>query len=196
MDPSVSANLHEEYSASSTIVHFDYPIPLLRGPVRAGVSDDPSFGPYVLAFRDHRSWAAAYKRCESKIIEQCEAGSRIGCAISASEKCKPPWWRNFIGGNLPSLKDREICEEREMEGCLVAAKDKCVGLAKEKSSSPFRDARIAIGERMVMEKVGRKLVCLVSMPENSQWMNLIGFDKRDFDITNQRASEFRASETH
>ncbi|XP_065864335.1 uncharacterized protein [Euphorbia lathyris] len=161
MDPSVSANLPDEYSSSTTIVPFDYPIPLLRGPVRAGPSDDPSFGPYVLAFRNHHSWAAAYKRCESKVIEQCEAGSRIGCAISASEICKPPWWRNFIGGNLPDLKEREMCEEREMEGCLVAAKEKCLGLAKEKCSLPFRDARIAIGEGMVMEKDGRKLVCLV-----------------------------------
>ncbi|MBA0737287.1 hypothetical protein Gogos_010757 [Gossypium gossypioides] len=91
MDPSLPQNL-EEYSASSTTIKFERPLPLLRGPIPAGTSDDPSSGPYILAFKYLPSWAAAYKSCESKIIFQCEEGARIGCAISASNKCKPAWW--------------------------------------------------------------------------------------------------------
>lgn len=193
MDPSTPQNL-DEYSPSSTTIKFDYPIPLLRGPVPAGPADDPSSGPYVLAFKNPHSWAAAYKTCESKIIEQCESGARIGCAISASNKCKPPWWRNLIGGRgrkLPDdLKEREECEELEMEACLVAAKEKCVGFAKDKCWRPFRDARIAAEERTAV----RKLVCLVSMPERSKWASLIGFDKCEFRVTNYRANEFLGSD--
>ncbi|KAJ6392051.1 hypothetical protein OIU77_025917, partial [Salix suchowensis] len=56
----------------------------------------------------------------------------------------PPTIRSFIGGaKLEDLKERERCEDRELEGCLVAAKDKCVGFAKEKCWKPFREARIA-----------------------------------------------------
>ncbi|RXH97202.1 hypothetical protein DVH24_035870 [Malus domestica] len=32
-----------------------------------------------------------------RMVEQCVAGARIGCAINGSEKCKPPWWRALIG---------------------------------------------------------------------------------------------------
>ncbi|KDP21393.1 hypothetical protein JCGZ_21864 [Jatropha curcas] len=188
MDSSMPENL-DEYSASTTTIKFDYPIPLLRGPILAGPSDDPSSGPYVLAFRNPQSWAAAYKICESRIIEQCEGGARIGCAISASEKCKPPWWHNLIGRKLPDLKERERCEEREMEGCLAAAKEKCVGFAKDKCSTPFREARIAVGEGAVGKKTMRKLVCLVSMPQRSKWVSLLGFNKCEFGITNCKASE-------
>lgn len=91
------SNPIDEHSAAATTIRFDSPVPLLRGPVRAGPPDDPSSGPYVLAFRDPKAWANAYRACESKIVEQCEAGARIACAISASEKCKPPWWGALIG---------------------------------------------------------------------------------------------------
>ncbi|KAM1101544.1 hypothetical protein ACFX2B_007813 [Malus domestica] len=131
------------------------PGPLLRGPVRAGPPDDPSSGPYVLVFRDPKAWANAYRACESKIVEQCEAGARIACAVSASEKCKPPWWRAMIGQKVTDLKQREQCEEREMEGCLTAAKEKCGGFAKEKCLKPFREARIA----GVNVKQVERLVC-------------------------------------
>ncbi|KAG6783872.1 hypothetical protein POTOM_009550 [Populus tomentosa] len=164
MNPSIPQNL-DEYSASATTIKFDRPIPLLRGPIPAGPPDDPSISPHVLAFRNPQSWAVAYKTCESKIISQCEEGARFGCAITASNKCKPPWWRGFIGGaRLEDLKERERCEDREMEGCLVEAKDKCVGFAKEKCWKPFRDARIAVRE----EEVVRNLVSLVSVPQRSK----------------------------
>ncbi|KAB5568333.1 hypothetical protein DKX38_002126 [Salix brachista] len=163
MNPSIPQNL-DEFSASATTIKFDRPIPLLRGPIPAGPSDDPSISPHVLAFRNPQSWAVAYKTCESKIISQCEEGARFGCAITASNKCKPPWWRSFIGGaKLEDLKERERCEDRELEGCLVAAKDKCVGFAKEKCWKPFREARIAVRE----EEVVRNLVSLVSVPQRS-----------------------------
>ncbi|TQD90244.1 hypothetical protein C1H46_024161 [Malus baccata] len=104
--------------------------PITPRTVRASPTDDPSSGPYVLAFRDQQAWANAYRSCESKMVEQCEAGARIGCAISGSEKCKPPWWRALIGQKALDFKQREQCEEREMEGCLTAAKEKCGGFAK------------------------------------------------------------------
>lgn len=193
MDPSIPQNL-DDYSPSSTTIKFDYPIPLLRGPIHAGPSENPSSGPYVLAFRNPQSWAAAYKTCESKIIEQCEGGARIGCAIAASDKCKPPWWHNLIGGKLPDLKEREMCEEREMEGCLAAAKEKCIWFAKDKCWRPFSEARIAAEEGTVSEKMVRKLVCLVSMPERSKWAGLIEFDESEFGITNHKASELLGSD--
>ncbi|KAH7577598.1 hypothetical protein ACOSP7_001446 [Xanthoceras sorbifolium] len=187
----------EEYSASSTTIKFDYPIPLLRGPLRAGPHDDPSSGSYLLAFRSPQSWAAAFRSCESRIISQCEEGARIGCAISASNKCKPPWWRNLIGPKPMDLKEREGCEVREMETCLAVAKDKCVGFAKEKLLKTFRDARIA---GRVSPKEVQKLVCLASLPqERAAWTDLIGLDRvlgdSGFGMTNYRASELLGSDS-
>ncbi|CAF2049272.1 BnaA09g40370D [Brassica napus] len=151
----------EEYSASATTVSFDRPKPLLRGPIPAGGSES---GQYVLAFRSLDSWAAAYKRCEAQIKEQCEEGARIGCAVSASNNCKPPWWRS-LGGAVVDMREREKCEEREFKECLVAAKDKCSGFAKEKCSAAFLDARIAV------ETEVEGLVWLASLPEDSsRWL--------------------------
>lgn len=62
----------EDFSASATLISFDHPIPLLRGPFPASPSDDPSNGPFVLAFRDDRSWLSAFRATESKVIEQCQ----------------------------------------------------------------------------------------------------------------------------
>ncbi|KAF1866745.1 hypothetical protein Lal_00018130 [Lupinus albus] len=118
---------------------FDTPIPLLRGPLPSGVSES---GPYVLAFRDHHSWANSYRSCHRNIVKQCEEGARIGCAISASTKCKPPWWNLLLPSKPEEFKERERCEEREMRECFHLAKDKCIEFAKGKCSVPFRDARI------------------------------------------------------
>ncbi|XP_058108699.1 uncharacterized protein LOC131251776 [Magnolia sinica] len=134
----------EDLSASATVIAFDPPIPLLRGPLPAGRSDDPSIGPFVLAFRDERSWRSAYQVTESKIIEQCEAGARVGCSINASAKCKPPWWKAMFGATAMDFSEREQCEEREMSACLVAARESCVQFAKDKCLPVFRDARIAL----------------------------------------------------
>ncbi|EOA25282.1 hypothetical protein CARUB_v10018597mg [Capsella rubella] len=147
----------DDYSAAATTLLFDRPIPLLRGPVPAG-------GSYILAFRSLDSWSAAFKRCENLIKEQCEEGARIGCAVAASNNCKPPWWRRSGGGG--DMKEREKCEEREFEGCVAAAMGKCAGFAKDKCSGAFLEARIA------SEVEG--LVRLASMPEDSTWRHLMG----------------------
>ncbi|KAJ7977332.1 Bifunctional lysine-specific demethylase and histidyl-hydroxylase [Quillaja saponaria] len=196
MDTAANDDL-DDYSASSTIVNFDRPIHLLREPIPAGPSDDPLFGPYVLAFRDSQAWVSAYRACESKITAQCEAGARIGCAISASSKCKPPWWRAMISGQVLDWKEREICEERETESCFAAAKDKCNGFAKDKCLKSFRDARIAAKGRRLNSKEAADLICWASMPESSLWVNLIGLKQlgsrcvsdRGLGVTNYRATE-------
>ncbi|GKV24350.1 hypothetical protein SLE2022_145800 [Rubroshorea leprosula] len=195
MDPSIPQNL-DEYSASATTITFNSPIPLLRGPIPAGPRDDPSSGSYLLAFKDPQSWATAFSSCKAKILAQCEEGARIGCAISASKKCKPPWWHNLIGWKPMDLKERERCEDRELEGCLVAAEEKCIGFAKERCMRPFLDARIAMGEREIRKKVVRKLVCLASMPGESTWRDVIGLDqlgKCELGITNYTGSELLSS---
>ncbi|CAN0898226.1 hypothetical protein LINGRAHAP2_LOCUS19584 [Linum grandiflorum] len=158
----------DDYSAATTTILFDTPIPLLRGPAPASTSDDPSLGPYVLAFRNPQSWSSAYTACESNIAKQCEAGARVGCALTASNNCRPSLWRSLVGGAPTSaeLKEREECEQREMEGCFVAAKEKCAGFAKEKCSKPFRDARVVVvaGEEKARAEIGKTLIGLVSAP--------------------------------
>lgn len=165
-----------DYSPSATITPFDCPVPLLRGPVPAGPSDDPSAGPFVLAFRDSRAWRSAFKACESKIIEQCEAGARIGCAVSASSKCGPPWWWALIGRSPPSLAEREECEEREMAACVAASKEKCVKFAKDKCLGPFRDARIAVNGRDLTRKKKREAVELIFWASMGGRRNSIGLE--------------------
>lgn len=189
----------EEYGPSSTLIPFDRHLPLLRGPVRAGPGDDPSAGPYVLAFRDPKAWADAYRACESKIEEQCAEGARIGCTISASSKCKPPWWRGLTGFRVSDLKEREQCEEREMEVCFAAAKEKCSGFARERCLKSFRDARVVARGRGLNKKRAENFMCLVTMGDKSMWVNLIGLNRlisnREFGATNYRASEFLGSST-
>ena len=72
-----------------------------------------------------------------------QAGARSGCSITASRKCKPPWWKGLFGAAPTDYEERERCEEREMAACLEAAKEACITFAKEKCIAPFRDARIA-----------------------------------------------------
>ncbi|XP_071723120.1 uncharacterized protein [Rutidosis leptorrhynchoides] len=188
----------DEYSADTTTIKFERPLPLLRSPIPASPPDNPdSSCPYVLAFKTPQSWAKAYKFCETQIISQCENGARIGCAITASNNCKPPW-RRFLGGGIPDLKEREQCEEREMEGCLVVAKEKCVGFAKDKCKNPFRDARIEIGERERVIMEFKRFIGLASVPEmesrSFMVLSLIGSDLIRFGSTNYRASELLGSE--
>lgn len=157
-------------------------------------SENPSVGPYVLAFRNSQAWANAYIACETKIIEQCEAGARIGCTISASKKCKPPWWRALGGFSVSDLKEREQCEEREMEGCLLVAKERCVGFARDKCLKTLRDGRIAASRRVVNAKQLKKLVCWATMVDRSTWVNLIGIDRLgSWSSTNYRAGELVGS---
>ncbi|RDY01773.1 hypothetical protein CR513_14858, partial [Mucuna pruriens] len=195
MDASAPDNV-DDYSPSSTVIKFDRPVPLLRGPLPAGPSDDASSsGPYVLAFRDSRAWASSFATCERKIVEQCEEGARIGCAVSASRNCKPPWWKALAGLKLSDLKEREECEVREMADCFVAAKEKCVGFAREKCLVPFRDARIRVGKGVLSSKDVGKLIGLASMPENESsllLMSLMG--GWDLAATNCRASELLGSD--
>ncbi|XP_061369098.1 uncharacterized protein LOC133311975 [Gastrolobium bilobum] len=200
MDASATNNL-DDYSPSSTVIKFDRSIPLLRGPLPADPSDDQSAGPYVLAFRDPQAWASSFIACERKIVEQCAEGARIGCAISASSKCKPPWWKALVGPKpKPSdLRERELCEEREMEDCFAAAKEKCVGFARDKCLVPFRDARIMVRGRCLNSKEAVKLIHWVSVPERrSSWvMSQMGsrcLFGSEFAVTNCRASELLGSD--
>ena len=94
------------------------------------------------------------------------------------------------------LKERERCEDREMEGCLVVAKEKCVGFAKDRCTMPFLDARIAVEERELRNKVVRRMVHVASMPVESTWCDLIGLDKLgecELRATNYKASQFLGS---
>jgi hypothetical protein len=132
METASSQNL-EEYSAASIVTAFDRPVPLLRRPILDGPPDDPSAGPYVLAFQDPQAWASALKACESKLMDQCEHGARVRCAIVASNKCKIPWWRTMVGPRAMDRSERaERCEKQEMEGCVLAAKEMCIGFARDK----------------------------------------------------------------
>lgn len=74
-DEILSDNINlDDYTPAVTLVHFDHPIPLLRGALPAGTSDDPSLGSFVLAFKDASSWRSAYINTESKINSQCMVG--------------------------------------------------------------------------------------------------------------------------
>ncbi|CAK9173735.1 unnamed protein product [Ilex paraguariensis] len=185
----------EEYSSSSTLIPFDRPIHLLRGPIPAGQPDDPSSGRFILAFRDPRSWASAYRACKVQITQQCETGARIGCSIAASNKCKSPWWKTLLGVAKQDLKEREICEEREMAACVENSKEKCQEFAKEKCLPSFKDARIAWDSSRVNWKEVYRLIKWVSLPEKSAGFELLGVEgnwvefKRMIDSTNYRGSE-------
>lgn len=200
MDASAPNNL-DDYSPSSTVINFDRPIPLLRGPLPAGLSDDPSAGPYVLAFRDSQAWISSYRACERKIIQQCQEGARIGCAISASSQCKPPWWKALMGAKPTDSKERELCEEREMENCFAVAKEKCVGFAMDKCLNPFRDARIAVKERGLNSEEAVRLIHWASLPERSSWVmsqmgSLCPSHGTKLVVTNYRASELLGSDVN
>lgn len=135
-----------DLSPTATTIAFDPVIPLLRVPVQAGEIDDPSKGPYVLAFKDEDSWRCAWRACESRLLEQCEAGARMGCAVGASNKCKPPWWKYVFNiGKITNnqISEREACEEHEMKTCVLASRDACIKYAKDTCRPTFENARIA-----------------------------------------------------
>ncbi|KAJ6834583.1 lysine-rich arabinogalactan protein 19-like [Iris pallida] len=72
MEEMADPNPQEEgFSFSATVVPFDPPVPLLRGPVPAEPTDDPSAGAFVLAFPSAAGWASARRSTESKIVHQC-----------------------------------------------------------------------------------------------------------------------------
>lgn len=132
-------------SRKDTTVAFDPPIPILRVPLPATQEDDPSKGPFVLAFQDEDAWLNAWQSCEIKVAERCEAGARMGCSIGAAKRCKPPWWHKifpFFYKPNHRYEDREACEEREMQNCLTDAKEKCTFYAKDICQGGFREARI------------------------------------------------------
>ncbi|KAK6164603.1 hypothetical protein DH2020_001467 [Rehmannia glutinosa] len=201
--PPSPSNL-EDYSAAATLIPFPRPLPLLRGPIKASPSDDPSSGPYLLAFKNPRAWAAACKNCEAKITLQCEFGARIGCSISASSKCKPPWWKILLGvSSKQDFSEREKCEEREMEACFVAAKERCGDFAKQKCEPAFRDARIEVsglGLKVVDWKDVSRLISGVCFAnEKSYGVEFWGVGKswgefkRKYEVTNVRGSDLLSS---
>lgn len=196
----------DDYSAEATLIPFQSPLPLLRGPVRAGPSDDPSAGPYLLAFRNPRAWAAAFVNCKAQIMSQCESGARIGCSISASSKCKPSWWKTILGmSTKQDLKDRARCEEIEMEACLAAAKERCRAFAKEKSEPAFENARIRVSSSVESKTVDWKevfrLISSVCYAERKfSVVGVRGINKswdefrRQYEVTNVRGSDLLGSD--
>lgn len=93
----------EDFSASATLISFDHPIPLLRGPFPASPSDDPSNGPFVLAFRDDRSWLSAFRATESKVIEQCQLCTLDKKILNAGS------WNGPDSGCVSHLTGRSTC---------------------------------------------------------------------------------------
>lgn len=183
----------DEYSPSATLITFDPPLPLLRVPLAARHRDKPAAGPLVLAFKDLNSWDSAFRACQSKIVAQCEEGARIGCAVSASNKCAPPWWAPIVGRKV-NLKEREECEVREMKECVVAGKEKCIAFATEKCLKPFIGARIGVCGRKMMftENLARDMISRVSMPNKSSKFDLSGLfllSMEDSWVTNVKAIE-------
>lgn len=79
-----------------TVVAFDPLIPLARIPVPAGQEEDPSKGPYVLAFRNDETWRQSWRTCKENVVTQCEAGAKVGCSISAAKACRQPWWKAYL----------------------------------------------------------------------------------------------------
>ncbi|CAA3023724.1 uncharacterized protein LOC111411826 isoform X2 [Olea europaea var. sylvestris] len=193
----------EDYSAAATLIPFRRPVPLLRRPIKAGTPDNPSSGPYLLAFEDPQSWAAAYKACEARIIEQCESGARVGCSISASSKCKPPWWKEILGLAKQDFSERAKCEELEMEACFESAKAKCGEFAKQKCLPAFKNARIKVNgwnSKQVDWKEVSKLISGVCFVNNESFgVGCLGFDKSwgefrcKFEVTNIKGSDLLGS---
>ncbi|KAL3647823.1 hypothetical protein CASFOL_008791 [Castilleja foliolosa] len=194
----------DDYSAAATLIPFPRALPLLRGPIKASPSDDPSSGPYLLAFKSPRAWAAAYKASEAQIISQCEAGSRIGCSISASSKCKPPWWKTLLGvHSKQDFSERVECEEREMEACFAAARARCGDFAKQRCGPAFRDARIEVSNldlKMVDWKDVSGLISGVCFANEKIYG--VGFERvdkswcefrRKYEVTNVRGSDLLSS---
>ncbi|KAL9168721.1 hypothetical protein ABFS82_04G033900 [Erythranthe guttata] len=190
----------EDYSAAATLIPFPRRIPLLRGPIKATQSDDPSSGPYILAFKNPRAWATAYESSKALITSQCEAGSRIGCSISASSKCKPPWWKILLGiSPKQDYGEREKCEEIEMRACFAAAKEKCGVFANQRCAPAFENARIEVsglGLKLADRKNVFKLisgVCFVNI--KSYGVGIWGIDKswgefrNNYEVTNIRGRD-------
>ncbi|XP_031492489.1 uncharacterized protein LOC116259035 [Nymphaea colorata] len=124
------------------LIHFDPPLRLLRGPLP---SSDASSS-FVLVFRDEQALRRALLDTEARVRERCNAGARIGCSVSATKSCKPPWWAclaRLLGPKLADFEEREKCEEREMEACLAASTEACLRFAKEKWPPSCQDAQIA-----------------------------------------------------
>ncbi|XP_057801006.1 uncharacterized protein LOC131016333 [Salvia miltiorrhiza] len=194
-----------EYSAASTLIPFPRPLPLLRGPIKAGPLDDPSSGPYLLAFKNRRAWAAAYRNCRAQIIAQCELGARVGCSISASSKCKPPWWKVILGVySKQDFREREKCEEIEMEACFAAAKERCSGFAKQRCEPAFRNARIGASgfESSVVDwkDVSRLISTVCFANEKSYGVGFWGVDKswgefrQKYEVTSLRGKDLLGSD--
>ncbi|KAL7151473.1 hypothetical protein ABFS83_04G033800 [Erythranthe nasuta] len=191
----------EDYSAAATLISFPRRIPLLRGPIKATQSDDPSPGSYILAFKNPRAWAAAYESSKSQIISQCEAGSRIGCSISASSKCKPPWWKILLGiSSKQDYSEREKCEEIEMRACFAAAKEKCGVFANQRCAPAFENARIQVsglGLKLADRKNVSRLISGVCFVNKKTYygVGIWGIDKswgefrNKYEVTNIRGMD-------
>lgn len=104
-----------------------------------------------------------------------------------------------MGAKPTDLKERELCEEHEMESCFAVAKDKCIGFARDKCLNPFRDARIAVKETGLTSKDAVKLIFWASLPARSSWvMSQMGSSCLSYSnklgVINYRASELLGSD--
>lgn len=98
-----------------------------------------------------------------------QGGARIGCSISASSKCKPPWWRTLFGGATVDYSERERCEEREMTACIAASKESCLNFAQDKCLIPFRDARISsISQKEISKSISQAASKWAAISNSSQ----------------------------
>jgi hypothetical protein len=52
----------------------------------------------------------------------------------------------MVGPRATDLSRRERCEDQEMEGCVLATKEKCIGFARDKCAASFWNARIVVRE--------------------------------------------------
>jgi hypothetical protein len=43
----------------------------------------------------------------------------------------------MVGPRATDLSRRERCEDQEMEGCVLATKEKCIGFARDKCAASF-----------------------------------------------------------
>ncbi|GAA0165116.1 hypothetical protein LIER_20599 [Lithospermum erythrorhizon] len=148
-----------EYSPSATIISFSKARPLLRVPIE---TPEHSF---LLAFKNPQSWSTSYDSCISQITQQCEAASRIGCSLSASHKCKPPFWKTALGVSKQDFAQRAQCEHQEMEACLLAARESCCHFSKNKCFPAFRDAKVVVDGFVQWREVG-KLIGFVCQDRN------------------------------
>ncbi|KAK6164776.1 hypothetical protein DH2020_001640 [Rehmannia glutinosa] len=104
----------------------------------------------------------------------------------------------------PDFSERDKCEEREMEACFVAARERCGDFAKQKCGPAFWDARIEVSgldlKVVDWKDVFRLISGVCFANEKSYGVGFWGVDKswgefkRKYDVTNVRGSDLNIEE--